>query len=53
MLCTQQWLRESLNSVIQRSPQWKTQLELQEVKREVKHTENPRLPRNIPKKDTS
>lgn len=50
MLCTQQWLRESLNSVIQRSPQWRTQLELKKVKQEVKRTENPRLPRNIPKK---
>lgn len=42
MLCTQQWLQESLNSAIQRSPQWRTQLELKKVKREVKHTENPR-----------
>ena len=49
MLCTQQWLRESLNSAIQRSPQWRTQLELKKVKQEVKHTENPRLPRSIPK----
>lgn len=47
MLCTQQWLQESLNSAIQRSPQWRTQLELKKVKREVKHTENPRLLRNI------
>lgn len=43
MLCTQQWLQESLNSAIQRSPQWRAQLELKKVKGEVKHTENPRL----------
>lgn len=53
MLCTQQWLQESLNSAIQRSPQWRTQLELKKAKREVKHTENPRLLRNILKEPVS
>lgn len=53
MLCTQQWLQESLNSAIQRSPQWRAQLELKKAKREVKHTEHPRLLRNILKTPVS
>lgn len=53
MLCTQQWLQESLNSAIQRSPQWRARLELEKAKREVKHTEHPRLLRNILKTPVS